>query len=61
MNGPLASTSEFLRLTLSLHIHSTGMLSGDLSASELKKLQRKERKAQLKAQAKAQEERKGKD
>lgn len=31
----------------------------ELSASELKKLQRKERKAQHKAQAKAQEEKKG--
>ena len=32
---------------------------GKLSASELKKLQRKQKKAQLKAQAKAQEEKKG--
>ncbi len=41
---------------ISTHYH---VLLGELTASEMKKLQRKERKAQLKAQAKAQEEKKG--
>lgn len=39
--------------------HPNPSSAGEMSASELKKLQRKQKKAKLKAQAKAQEEMKG--
>ena len=63
-NGSLPNASECVfprmkafSLILCCYVKSGFFSSpGELSASELKKLQRKQKKAQLKAQAKAQEE-----